>query len=54
MSSIATFGNDDSGKIMGKGIVRLVSGRGKGEDILFFGWNQTQFFKCDSNVLPRI
>ena len=30
-----TFGNDDLGKIKGKGMVKLSNGKGKSQDVLF-------------------
>jgi hypothetical protein len=34
-SGTVTFGNDDPGKIIGKGLVRLSNGRSKAQDVLF-------------------
>jgi hypothetical protein len=35
-SGNVTFGNDNLGKIRGKGLVSLSNGRGKAQDVLFF------------------
>ena len=35
-----TFGNDAPGKIKGKGMVKLINGKGKSQDVFFCGWTK--------------
>ena len=40
-SGNVTFGNDDLGKIKGKGMVKLINGKGKGPRHVVCIWNKT-------------
>jgi hypothetical protein len=45
-----TFGNDEPGKIKGKGMVSLSNGKGRTQDVLLVDGLKHSFSQCKSNV----